>query len=92
MSLQAYFTYLQSLLPSGCVRLVPFSTNYLPLSECNMLGIDARAAVPQPTPQVARLEVLLPSESENSEPANITDVSKFSFHLKWPGDLPAKCK
>lgn len=81
---------LKSLLPSGCVRLVPFSTNYLPLSECNMLGIDARAAVPQPTPQVARLEVLLPSESENSEPANITDVSKFSFHLKWPGDLPAK--
>ncbi|XP_034250084.1 folliculin [Thrips palmi] len=81
---------LKTLLPRGCIRLVPFSTNYLPLSECNMLGIDARAAVPQPSPHVARLEVLLPSEGENPEPGNLVDVSKFSFHLKWPGQLPSK--
>lgn len=80
------------MLPRGCVRLVPFSPNYLPLSQCNMLGVDARAAVPQPSPQVARLEVLLPAESENLESATLLDVSKFSFHFKWPGHLPPKCK
>lgn len=57
-----------------------------------MLGIDARAAVPQPSPLVARLEVLLPPEGGNLESATFEDVKKFSFHLKWPGHLPTKCK
>lgn len=57
-----------------------------------MLGLEARAAVPQPSPQVARLEVLPPANCETPESLHlVTDANLFSYHLKWPGQLPAKC-
>lgn len=57
-----------------------------------MLGIDARAAVPQPSPQVARLEILPSADANSSEIASTCkDVNQFTFHLKWPGQLPVKC-
>lgn len=55
-----------------------------------MLGIDARAAVPQPSSQVARLEILPPADSDSFE--GINNIDQFTFHLKWPGQLPPKCK
>ncbi|KAJ1529241.1 hypothetical protein ONE63_006043 [Megalurothrips usitatus] len=82
---------LKTLLPQGCVRLIPFSSQYRSPTECNMLGIDARAAVPQPSPQVARLEVLPPLDCETPESVNqLKEAHQFTFHLKWPGQLPIK--
>ncbi|KAK3930050.1 Folliculin [Frankliniella fusca] len=82
---------LKVLLPKGCERLIPFSSQYVSPSECNMLGIEARAAVPQPSPQVARVEVLLPPDCETQESmALFNQASQFRYHLKWPGQLPTK--
>lgn len=80
---------LKVLLPRGCVHLVPYSSQYIPLSDCNMLGIDARAAVPQPSPHVVRLEVLPPADCDSSLKSH-NDINHFTFHLKWPGQLPSK--
>ncbi|KAE8737125.1 hypothetical protein FOCC_FOCC017416 [Frankliniella occidentalis] len=82
---------LKVLLPKGCARLIPFSSQYMSPIECNMLGIESRAAVPQPSPQVARLEVLLPPDCETPESlALLNQASQFTYHLKWPGQLPTK--
>uniref|UniRef100_A0A8C5DE10 Folliculin n=1 Tax=Gouania willdenowi TaxID=441366 RepID=A0A8C5DE10_GOUWI len=44
--IQSAFTVLKSLLPVGCVRAVPYSTQYEEAYKCNFLGLSPEVPIP----------------------------------------------
>jgi hypothetical protein len=62
------------------------SDQYLDLSYCNILGVEPQVAVPQPSPDVLRLDVLQPDDH-----AEQSDVKKYTYKITWADKLPRKC-
>ena len=76
----------QVLVPRSCYRAVLNSDQYLDLSYCNILGVEPQVAVPQPSPDVLRLDVLQPDDH-----AEQSDVKKYMYKITWADKLPRKC-
>jgi len=76
----------QVLVPRSCYRAVLNSDQYLDLSYCNILGVEPQVAVPQPSPDVLRLDVLQPDDH-----AEQSDVKKYTYKITWADKLPRKC-
>lgn len=74
------------LVPRSCYRAVLNSDQYLGLSYCNILGVEPQVAVPQPSPDVLRLDVLQPDDH-----AEQSDVKKYTYKITWADKLPRKC-
>lgn len=69
---------LRKLIPEPLHRLTQTEgCKYLPSSVCRILSVPSQVAVPQPSPNVFRLDFL-------------GDTDKVA--VKWTGELPVKCK
>jgi len=62
------------------------SDQYLDLSYCNILGVEPQVAVPQPSTDVLRLDVLQPDDHVEQ-----SDVKKYMYKITWADKLPRKC-
>ncbi|GFG32811.1 hypothetical protein Cfor_07347 [Coptotermes formosanus] len=74
------------LVPRSCYRAVLNSDQYLDVSYCNILGVEPQVAVPQPSPDVLRLDVL-----QSDDHADQSDVKKYIYKITWADKLPRKC-
>lgn len=69
---------LRKLIPESLHKLTQVEcSQYLSPTECRMLSISSQVAVPQPSPNVFRVDFL-------------GDSDKVA--VKWTGELPNKCK
>jgi hypothetical protein len=62
------------------------SDQYLDVSHCNILSVEPQVAVPQPSPDILRLDVLQPCGH-----AEQRDVNKYTYKITWGDKLPKKC-
>jgi hypothetical protein len=72
--------------PRSCYRAVLNSDQYLDVSHCNILSVEPQVAVPQPSPDILRLDVLQPHDH-----AEQSDVNKYIYKITWGDKLPKKC-
>ncbi|XP_069701383.1 folliculin isoform X2 [Periplaneta americana] len=77
---------LKVLVPRSCFRATLNSDQYLDMPHCNVLGVEPQVAVPQPSPDILRLDILQPDEQ-----ADYHNVNKFNYKITWDGKLPSKC-
>jgi hypothetical protein len=73
--------------PRSCYRAVLNSDQYLDVSHCNILGVKPQVAVPQPSPDILRLDILQPDDC-----ADRSDVNKYIYKITWGDKLPSKCR
>ncbi|PNF29266.1 Folliculin [Cryptotermes secundus] len=77
---------LNVLVPRSCYQAVLNSDQYLDVSHCNILSVEPQVAVPQPSPDILRLDVLQPCDH-----AEQSDVNKYTYKITWGDKLPKKC-
>ncbi|XP_021928434.1 folliculin isoform X2 [Zootermopsis nevadensis] len=77
---------LNVLVPRPCYRAALNSDQYLDVSQCNILGVEPQIAVPQPSLDILRLDILQPDDH-----ADHSDVNKYIYKITWGDKLPSKC-
>lgn len=73
-------------MPRSCYRAVLNSNQYLDVSHCNILGVEPQVAVPQPSLDILRLDILQPDDHTDQ-----SDVNKYIYKITWGDKLPSKC-
>ncbi|PSN57758.1 hypothetical protein C0J52_00340 [Blattella germanica] len=69
------------LVPRSCYRAALNSDQYLDISQCNVLGVEPQVAVPQPNPDILRLDILKPdNHADHNNANNIAKVVKRVQH------------
>ncbi|KAJ9591168.1 hypothetical protein L9F63_002285 [Diploptera punctata] len=77
---------LKMLVPRSCYQAALNSDQYLDVSQCNVLGVEPHVAVPQPSPDILRLDILQPGDQ-----AQYNNANKYNYKTTWGDKLPSKC-
>ncbi|XP_014602087.1 PREDICTED: folliculin isoform X3 [Polistes canadensis] len=72
---------LSSLVPKACRRVHTQAVEYLDLNKYNFIGVDTSVAVPLPSANVCRLDIISDEHKAENTPSHI---------VKWTGLLPLK--
>lgn len=72
---------LSYLIPAACRRVITYATEYMDPETCNFIGVDTSVAVPLPSSNICRVDII-PKEHKVE--------NKTSHIVRWTGTLPVK--
>uniref|UniRef100_UPI00358E5790 folliculin n=1 Tax=Myxine glutinosa TaxID=7769 RepID=UPI00358E5790 len=80
--IRSAFVLLETLLPSGCVRTIPYSKMYQDAYRCNFLGIESRVALP-PHITASELYVLVDIRTRRTAEACCLGAGMEKENVSW---------
>ncbi|XP_062848599.1 folliculin [Trichomycterus rosablanca] len=88
--IQSAFNMLKALLPVGCVRMVPYSTQYEEAYRCNFLGLSPEVQIPAhvTSSDFTVLVDVLNLGQGSVYPACADDLSRYQFNISSANTQP----